>query len=122
MGYYATATELVFTIPADKVQEATNRVDEITRLFPERAKNLFYPADAKTNLEEMFIEFGFEIEDADGGIGLVGFDQKWHGEDEVLHLFADLVDEDSFINFVGEDHDMWRWTPKGTKTATITWS
>jgi hypothetical protein len=120
MGYYAKATDANFFIPADKLEEANALVVEWRTLFPERAQD-FYFAAGVTNVDDMLTEFGFDVHDEDGGIRVADFDNKWRGYDAILALFANIVDADSYINFVGEDNEMWRWTPQGTKIAMITW-
>lgn len=119
MGYYATSLEMNYRIPADKMDAAFEALNEWRELFPEDAKWLYF--GTAENLKEVFFELGFEVEIENEGLALGYFDSKWHGQDKVLEALKDFVAADSYASFVGEDHEMWKWTPAGVMTGVVAW-
>lgn len=119
MGYYATSLETNFKIPTRNLDAAFEALNEWRELFPEDAKWLYF--GTAENLKEVFTELGFEVEVNELCLELGYFDSKWHGQDKVLAALKDFVSSESYVSFVGEDHEMWRWTPAGVMNAVISW-
>lgn len=125
MGYYVETMEVDFFIPEDKIEQAFDAVirarHEITvedRYNPWLWTLGDYPV---SDLRELLNELGFGIEEEFGGIRVVNFDAKWRTQDWFLDKLKDYVDKTSFIEFRGEDGEMWKWTPLGVLTAEIIW-
>jgi hypothetical protein len=141
MGYYTTQVDQHFTIPADKLGEAFEALKALNTNTPDSEKrggswgpggqraSWFSWMDEnydKTAVDaaEIFEALGFTVDrdgDCEGGLSLDGYDSKTGQEDLFLTAVKDLVPEDSFIEFRGEDGAMYRWTPKGVQYATVTW-
>lgn len=140
MGYYITATDAGWTVPADKVDAAFRAVKELNR--DHSLKNGgFYGPDTPTrpaesvsvsdrpdkwfswmdwnydelceNIAEVFNELGFEEAyiDSDGNFNLEDFyDSKTGNEEHFLRAIAPFSTEGSFVNFRGEDDTLFRYT------------
>lgn len=136
MGYYVTQTDENFYIPASKLEEAftllknLNKRDDLKeggvsgRSVETRKWFAWMPEDYDTTLlsaEAIFTELGFEVEVNEDGLFLTGYDSKSGQEDLFLDAVKDLVSPDSFIEFVGEDNAVYRWTPTGVHYAQVVW-
>lgn len=119
MGYYARSTEADFLIPADKMDAALAEYKEWENLFPEKWRRCFY--NEHDNLTEVFEDLGFDVAEEDGGLRVYSFDNKWRDQNIALDVFKYFVDENAYISFVGEEGELWRWTPEGVKNAVISW-
>ena len=119
MGYYARTMETNFRIEADKIGEANAALAEFERLFPEEHSDHFY--NEVSNVEEALLELGFDVDWEDGVLVMNCFDAKWRTQERVLNIWKDVVAADTYINFIGEDGEMWRWEPSGIKNAVISW-
>jgi hypothetical protein len=120
MGYYATLRDTNFRIRAENVDEASTFVNTLLKENSHIQREHFYRY--VHGVEDMLQELGFETDtDTEVGLTIIGFSNKWRQQDELLDHIKGFVDEDTFIDFVGEDGALWRWTPTGTKNAIITW-
>lgn len=125
MGYYAETMDVDFFIPEDKIEEAFDRILNARRKIsvgdrynPWVVSIGDYPVN---DLRELLNELGFGIEEEFGGIRIVNFDAKWRTQDWFLDNLREFVDKSCFIEFRGEDGEMWKWTPFGTQQAMIVW-
>ena len=120
MGYYARIRETNFHIPADKIRQADEALNKALAKDEKLVENNFWqPVDG---VAEALTEIGFDIsQDISRGITIYGFDSKWREQEDILDLVKEFVDPDTYIDFIGEDGEMWRWTTDGTKSAVITW-
>ena len=120
MGYYATMRDTNFRIPTDKLTEADAYVNKLVEENPHIHQYHFWRYVG--GVEEALSDLGFETNtDAEHGLTIIGFSNKWREQDDFLDLIKSFVAADTYIDFVGEDGEMWRWTPTGTKSAIITW-
>lgn len=120
MGYYATLRDTDFRIPADKLEEANAFVNTVLEENPHIQREHFW--QAIDGVEHALRDLGFETDtDTDNGLTVIGFSNKWRRQDEFLDLLKGFVATDTYIDFVGEDGEMWRWTTNGVKSAIITW-
>ena len=75
----------------------------------------------------MLLADGWECEtDIDGNIIDLWFkEEKINNEYEIFNLLAPYVEEECFIEMIGEDDSRWRWVFNGEicmeKNATIVW-
>ena len=155
MGYYVDATEVNIFIPKDKFvdcYEAMCKLNDRDDLksgggwnsegvnynSPRPEGMNYHPAkwfswmDANypekcKNMEDILHELGFEdIKYNDNGdlVGL-GYSSKIGSEEHFFRVIAPFVKSESYINWCGEDHDIWQWYFDGenlkTKTASINW-
>ena len=114
MGYYASAYQYdnpVITIPGANIPGALKALDALPYL------------GGCGTVAEACEDVGFDVDsNDDGGISLIGFDNKYVGVEELLDVLKPYVTPDSAFAFLGEDGAIWRWTPSGTQYATITWN
>jgi len=78
------------------------------------------------SIEEVFELLGFILaEEPDGAMLLDDYDSKTGQEDLFLGAIAHLVEDDTYVQFVGEDGDRYRYVFKDgkmtTKHATLVW-
>lgn len=84
-----------------------------------------YPETLKT-FPEILIQLGFDISyDEAGNIYGLSYNSKIGDEALFLEAIAPFVKSGSYINWIGEDHTMWRNEFNGgkmtTKTARVVW-
>ena len=74
-----------------------------------------YPEKAKT-LRELFWELGFDFSLEDGDyLKITGYDNKMGQESLFFDVIAPWVEPGSYIDWIGEDKDSWRWSFDGEK-------
>lgn len=148
MGYYITATEANWTVPADKVDAAFHAVKELNRNHSLKNGG-FYGPDTPTrpaesvsvsdrpdkwfswmdwnydelceNIAEVFNELGFEEAyiDSDGNFNLGDvYDSKIGNEEHFLQEIAPFSEEDSYVIFAGEDGTYWRYIVRDGEMLT----
>jgi hypothetical protein len=115
MGYCASTAiaNVNFTGDAeDKAYKAALASESVRKLLQS-------PPESLSNLEEVCQEIGFD--------DWYWQEQKYRDEWflPLLEAIAPYVDEDSFIEFSGEESDLWRFVFKNGKvyeiSPTITW-
>ena len=103
MGYWYSVNDANFIIPADKVDEAYRRL--VTEDDSDRYSTVD-PASAPDNLPEVLSEcFGFSAyayEDS-GDVNIWGGSSKYRFRFGVIERLADLVPDESYIIWQGED-------------------
>ena len=126
MGYCIQLVDVDFTIKADRKAEAF-------ALFAAVRGGWHWTwtedrtLDAATTIEDVLNEFRYEPEvDEHGDITYLRFTgEKIGDEDQFFTVIAPAV-EDGYLEFVGEDHERWRFVFKGgvmhTLEPTTTWS
>jgi hypothetical protein len=124
MGYYVESTEVNMTIDGSKISNARKKINDWILKDYDSYTTMFRstPYVDNNDIVRLLIDAGFDCaEDVAGNIVIQNFDGKWREHDRFMDCFKDSVSDDAFISFVGEDAAMWRWTPRGIKTAKITW-
>ena len=98
MGYNVNTRGVNFTIPADKLEAATE------------ALNKHKGNDEMETAEEILREIGFkECEiTATGDLELNWYQGKSHDEEEYLVALAPFVPAGSYVNWEGEDGQHWQ--------------
>jgi hypothetical protein len=146
MGYYVKITDANFVIPADKVDDAYEAVCELNQhnelktggAFPRTDKDgphdkiwfswmsWDYP-EVCDDLLEVLEMVGFEVEfNMDDGLSILGYDSKTGCEQTFLAALAPFAKAGSFINWEGEDGDLFRHQVEGGelvfREGRVTWS
>ena len=138
MGYYITLQDANFTIPADKLDEATRRLKALNHKpgvykrggsysGGKQAASWFSWMSEKYDEEldsakEIFEALGFDTETNEAGdLSLVYYDNKTGQEDLFLQEVSDLANEGWYLQFHGEDGAIFRYTAQGERKARIVW-
>jgi hypothetical protein len=137
MGYSARIVDYDFVIPSENLDEAYRVMCALNEPFKKanaekRGSGYWYTPshfawmdedyDEKCkDAEEILSELGFEVYiDCTDSLMIVGWQaEKVGDEGEFLSAIAHLVKPGSFIDWVGEDGDRWRWRFKDGVMATI---
>jgi hypothetical protein len=124
MSYYVSLRNSNFTIPAEKADLALGAVfalvdkDESREFMHTGADGkrhfLWFPDDwtqTYTSLAHVFQQLGFETSGPDDGdFHIWMFDSKWADIIEYfLNAVAPFVDSGDYLEFHGEDGNMWRF-------------
>lgn len=153
MGYYVTG-EGYISVPADKLTDAYNALVELNKHDELKTGGRFgagvsegKPANSTSvaenpnrwfswmdwnydevcsTAEEILQQVGFETEETpDDGLELFGYDSKSGAESHFVNAIAPFVNEDSTMEWSGEDGERWRWVFENgemiTEHAVITW-
>lgn len=122
MGYYVKALEGIITVTPDNTNKA---LKAIVRKFEEvnEARPSYFQTEATyDSLENALTEQGFQFEqDDDGYYRIYGFDEKWREQDHLLYALTPFATEDSHMAFMGEEGEIFVWTPEGVKDGEIIW-
>lgn len=125
MGYYVNIEEANFRLPHEKLKEAHEALIalDITHHDEKRGGSWsggkqtekwfsWMPMDYATSLEsaqQILEKLGFEIElDDEGNLMITNYDSKRGQEELFLSALAPFVNEGSYINWIGEDHQRWQ--------------
>lgn len=136
MGYYVELVESTFEIPADKLDEALNRLKALNHdPNVEKRGGSWGPGgkteswfswmdsdyDQKvTSAAEVFTMLGFEVDQGeDGSIILAGYDNKSGQEDLFIDAVKDLAVTGWFMVWRGEDGYTWRHTADGIQRGKL---
>ena len=69
-----------------------------------------------TNIEKVFDAWGFEVDFQDGNIFWAWYpEEKYSSTDDFFEAIAPYVDNNSMLDFTGEDGAMWRCSFKDGK-------
>lgn len=135
MGYYVHTAEVNFRIKKANLDKAYQAVCEINKHNDLKGggsstgEKWFswmmadYPAHCK-DIFEVLHQLGFEVvvsEDPEnkGDIMWLSYDSKTGDEKVFFTALAPFIEDGSFINWVGEDHDLWQWMFKDGKMLHI---
>lgn len=140
MGYYVKIKESTFRIPAANLDAALVELKALNHNpLVEKRGGHYQPKAGKTQsffswmphdydrhvttAEEVFILLGFETEkdETTGDVLITGYDSKIGQEELFLNAVKHLVTPDSAITWIGEEDEMWRWTPEGVWEPVISW-
>lgn len=134
MGYYVTLESSNFTIPAENLAEAFERLKALNhKPGVEKRGGSFsggkytakwfswmsekYDEEAR-DAAHIFEMLGFEVDTAeDGAITLTYYDNKTGQEDLFIDEVADLAVPGWVMEWRGEDGDKWRQTAKGQEVG-----
>lgn len=110
MGYNVSTMDVCFTIPAENVDQAYAEMcranDHFTERFP--SFNIF-DQEQCSNAIEAFRNIGFDADtDITGDIIVYGFDGKSKNEEKIFEAIAPYVEPNSYIEWRGENGEMWR--------------
>jgi hypothetical protein len=131
MGYYVTLTNADFSIPETPevlaaLHEMETKFHEIKRggsFGPggQEAKWFSWMPDVRTldSVAAVFERLGFTIISHDGRVSLVGYDDKTGQEDLFIAVVAPFVDEDAYMEWRGEEGEVWRYEVKDHRLVTI---
>ena len=128
MSYYMRQVNGHFIMKKEKKVQALNELkDMITKGNTEIQDYFTQDIMTSKSLEEVLLADGWECEtDIDGNIIDLWFkEEKINNEYEIFNLLAPYVEEECFIEMIGEDDSRWRWVFNGEicmeKNATIVW-
>lgn len=119
MGYYMSLQDSSFEIKKNKISSAAKAIrslDDGTRYS--WVDNGFSKAKS---IEVLFAAWRFECErDANGDILYMVWDGEKSGDERVLfNAIAPYVEKGSFLEWHGEDGEMWRWIFDGKQMKEI---
>lgn len=129
MGYYVRITSNNFMIPAENLDAALTVLkalntdpahDEMKNHDSSGAHYSWMTPnyhETVTSAEEVFKMLGFETESNEHGLTLVHYDDKTGKEQYFLAAVAHLVTPESYIEWTGDDGELWRLDFDG-KTMT----
>jgi len=112
MGYSAHSPDCSFRIPADKLDDARRAV--VTH-------DSFYGNENAETLGaalEDWLAWELELDEKTGdavGIRIMDGSTKVTDEEDMFGALAPFVEAGSWIEMVGEDNCLWRWTFDGEK-------
>lgn len=113
MGYSANLTEKNFIIKEENIEDAFIHAKDFLMKYDQKIAYVKKEdIEATNNLEELFEVFGFEIDfdKTTGHLDTIDFVWEKLGNDENLFkLIAPYIEKDSYIQWVGEDGDIWRY-------------
>lgn len=137
MGYCIELTEADFTIPAEHVAEAFERLKALNHKpgvekhggswrGGEQISAWFSWMDADydqkvSDLKELFEALRYQgVYDDEGNFSIESFDGEKIGQEDLFFAeVADLAEEGWYLQYLGEDGYIWRLTAEGEKPATI---
>lgn len=119
MGYCMQQIDSDFSMPMANKAPALEALHEYIRTkyssLPSNASSRFR-SDIKDNFEDQMFSFGWGIETCDSNVTGIYFDGDRYGNDEaIFDTIAKYVDENSYIDMMGEDGFIWRWHFNGTQ-------
>jgi hypothetical protein len=133
MGYYVKIKESTFRIPAANLDAALVSLKALNHQPGIEKRGAHYnssgqktatwfswmPEDYDKHVrtaEEVFVLLGFKCaqDPATGDLLITGYDDKTGQEELFLDAVRNLVTPDSYIVWIGEQDEMWRWDQTGT--------
>lgn len=136
MGYYVTLESSTFTIPAENLAEAFERLKALNHKPGVEKRGGQWGPNGKTvqwfswmsekydeeaeSAAHIFQMLGFEVDTAeDGAITLVYYDNKTGQEDLFIDEVADLAVPGWVMEWSGEEGDRWRQSAEGVKQGRV---
>lgn len=129
MGYNVSTRGSDFTIPADKLDAATQALKDLNKRDELKSGGSYGPGDKREywfswmpanydetmhTAAEILESLGFTLStDNDGSISIDYYDSKSGDEDKFIAALAPFVAEGSYINWEGEDGQHWRDEVRG---------
>lgn len=109
MGYFVRSIEGLITVTPENVDKALEAI--ATKL-----------EEKFDSLENALWDNQFEFEkDDEGYFRIYSFDDKWYEQDNLLYALMPFATEDSHMVFMGEEGEIFVWTPEGVKNGEIVW-
>ena len=122
MGYYVKALEGLITIAPENTDKAFEAVVRKSKEVNEARPSYFQNEETYDSLENALWDNQFEFEkDDEGYFRIYGFDEKWREQDHLLYALTSYMTEDSHMVFIGEEGEIFVWTPEGVKDGEIVW-
>jgi hypothetical protein len=146
MGYYVNITAVDFRITAEKLPGALAALKELNQHNELKSGGGYGPDgtgkyrqtswhfawmpedydQTMHSVREILEALSFEVEDyGEDGLEITGYDAKSGDEEHFLRALAPFVEPGCYIEWRGEEDDMWRQEFDGqtmtTKTGTIRW-
>jgi hypothetical protein len=113
MGYSARISETKFLIKEDNLEDSFIYTKDFLIKYDKKISYVEKEdIEATNNLEDLFEVFGFEIDfdSTTGHLDTIDFVWEKLGEEMILlKQIAPYVEEGSYIQWVGEDGDIWRY-------------
>lgn len=121
MGYYVSISDTDFSIPKAHLEDAYTAMCDINRFHKLKrgggggeAWFSWMPAnypDVLSTAEEILNELGFEfiVDPTTGDLTSFTYDSKIGNEDIFFCSIAPFIKKGSYINWTGEDGEMWQW-------------
>ena len=142
MGYYIRITDCDAALPESAFDEAYARLVELNSHdewkrgggWSNGVKNAkwfsWMPQDYPDKYEtvsEILSALGFQLTAYDGGIAIHDHNDKVGSEDVFIWYISDLFEENSYMDWKGEDGEEYRWEFGGGKKLTqavgkVVWS
>ena len=119
MGYYISLQESNWVISTENLDDAykamcdLNKDDSLKRGNSSSGEKWFswmpadYPSECK-DAESILTMLGFELESNEQGLRITGYDDKIGDERHFVQALVPFVQVGSFLEWTGEDNDMWR--------------
>jgi hypothetical protein len=109
MGYYVKSLEGVITVTPENVDKALEAINAKLEEKHESLENALWDN-----------QFAFEKDD-EGYYRIYGFDDKWFEQDNLLYAVTPYMTEDSHMAFMGEENEIFVYTPEGVRDGKIVW-
>lgn len=128
MGYYINITNSHFVIKSENFDAAYKAVCELNNhnelkgggRYPSENIDGPHPGiwfswmdwnypETCPDLKSVLTQVGFEVHLENGDISYLHFDKKMGDEAHFMNALAPYVESGSYIEWVGEDHNLWRW-------------
>lgn len=101
MGYYVRIDECSVSIPKSRFSEACRILSD---------NGFLSESTSNEDLPGILGKFGFEcFYDEDGGISDLFYDQRSGNEASILNALAPFFSEGDYIQWEGEDREVWRY-------------
>lgn len=122
MGYYADVVGSNFVIPSSKIEEA-NRIAVDLVAQRKDASYVWYPSETDGVLD-LLLNLGFEVYATTEEVSIVSYSDKYNEEfDEYLFpAFVSVLDGEPYVEWRGEDGELWKWTPDGQVPGEVVYS
>lgn len=106
MSYYADVLDCNFFIATGDFPRALALADELVQ---EMAREGWGSDKAEIGVKELLRWVGLDSSASPAGVDAVWSEGKYTGYAErLLSLIAPVIAEGSYIDFIGEDHSLWR--------------
>lgn len=142
MGYYVEITEAHAVIPKENLDEAYRRLCDLNKQDDLKAGGSWQggrqigrwfrwmPSDYDetcSDTADILETVGFDFENSDKGLEITHYDSKTGDEGLFIATIADLFLEESYIDWRGEDGEIWRWVFGGGEqmqisSASVVWN
>lgn len=137
MGYNVSTTEINATIPSENLAEATRRLKALNHKPGVEKRGGRFPGNGAPQdkwfswmewnydevydtAQEILEALGFDTySDGSGGLSIDHYDSKTGQEELFIFEIADLMNEDWYIEWRGEDGALFKWSNSGEQHGTV---